>query len=144
LALAEQADGVNVPDGMSVAEELQRREDRLTAIAAAKGKIEARAAERYAREQADYEAKLAARAAKSRPPGTCFFQHPKRLSWRHNRRLLDKFSALTHYDYWTISQAIGCKRAINNLVVMKDKYDNGSRVQNWHQEPCGDPDRFAC
>ena len=57
----------------------------------------------------------------SRPPGTCFFQHPKRLSWRHNRRLLDKFSALTHYDYWTIAQAIDWKIAINNLVVMKDK-----------------------
>ena len=64
LALAEQADGVNVPDGMSVPAELQRREDRLAAIAEAKGKIEARAAERYAREQADYQAKLAVREAK--------------------------------------------------------------------------------
>ena len=62
LALAEEADGVNVPDGMSVPEELKRREDRLAAIAAAKAKIEARAAERFAREQADYEAKRAARA----------------------------------------------------------------------------------
>ena len=44
---------------MSVPAELQRREDRLAAIAEAKGKIEARAAERYAREQADYQAKLA-------------------------------------------------------------------------------------
>jgi transposase len=69
LALAEQADGVNVPDGMSVPEELQRREDRLAAIAEAKGKIEARAAERYAREQADYQAKLAAREAKAAASG---------------------------------------------------------------------------
>jgi len=61
LALAEQADGVNVPDGMSVPEELKRREDRLAAIAEAKGKIEVRAAERHAREQADYQTKLAAR-----------------------------------------------------------------------------------
>ncbi len=53
LALAEEADGVNVPDGMSVPEELKRREDRLAAIADAKAKIEARAAERFAREQAD-------------------------------------------------------------------------------------------
>jgi hypothetical protein len=59
--------------------------------------------------------------AMSRPPGTCFFQHPKRLSWRHNRRLLDKFSALTHYDYWTIAQAIGWTSAIKSIVVMKDK-----------------------
>jgi transposase len=69
LALAEQADGANVPDGMSVPEELKRREDRLAAIAAAKGKIEARAAERFAREQADHEAKLAARAAKAAATG---------------------------------------------------------------------------
>lgn len=69
LALAEEADGVNVPDGMSVPEEIKRREDRLAAIAAAKVKIEARAAERYAREKADYEAKLAARAAKAAASG---------------------------------------------------------------------------
>ena len=54
---------------MSVPAELQRREDRLAAIAAAKGKIEARAAERFAREQADYEAKLAAREAKAAASG---------------------------------------------------------------------------
>ena len=65
LVLAAEADGANVPDGMSVPAELQRREDRLTAIAAAKGKIEVRAAERFAREQGDYEAKLAAREAKA-------------------------------------------------------------------------------
>jgi transposase len=40
LRLAEQADGVNTPDGMSIPEELERRELRLAAIAAAKAKIE--------------------------------------------------------------------------------------------------------
>ena len=69
LALAEEADGANVPDGMSLPEELQRREERLAAIAEAKAKIEARAAERYVREQADYEAKLAARSAKAAATG---------------------------------------------------------------------------
>ena len=68
LALAEAADDADLPDGMNLPEELQRREDRLAAIAAAKAKIEARAAERDAREQADYQAKLAARAAKGRRP----------------------------------------------------------------------------
>lgn len=72
-ALAEAADGATVPDGMSLPDELKRREDRLAAIAAAKAKIEARAAERLAREQAEYDAKLAARAAKAaacgRKPG---------------------------------------------------------------------------
>ncbi len=69
LALAEEADGVNVPDGMSVPGELKRREDRLAAIATAKVKMAARAAERFAREQADDEAKLAARAAKAAASG---------------------------------------------------------------------------
>jgi len=69
LALAEQADGAEVPDGMSLPEELQRREDRLAAIAAAKTKIEARAAERFAREQAEYEAKVAVREAKAAATG---------------------------------------------------------------------------
>ena len=39
----------------------------LAAIAAAKAKIEARAQQRFAREQAEYEAKMATRAAKSAP-----------------------------------------------------------------------------
>jgi hypothetical protein len=67
--LAEEADAADIPDGMSLPEELKRREDRLAAIAAAKVKIEARAAERFAREQADHEAKLAARAAKAAATG---------------------------------------------------------------------------
>jgi transposase len=69
LALAEAADGATLPDGLSLPDELKRREDRLAAIAAAKVKIEARAAERFAREQAEYEAKLAARAAKAAANG---------------------------------------------------------------------------
>jgi transposase len=69
LALAEQADGAELPEAMSLPEELTRREARLAAIAEAKAKIQARAAERFAREQAEYEAKLAARAAKAAASG---------------------------------------------------------------------------
>jgi transposase len=69
LALAEQADGAELPDGMSLPAELTRREERLAAIAAAKAKIAARAEERHAREQAEHEAKLAARAAKAAATG---------------------------------------------------------------------------
>src|ERR1700691_5633001 len=60
LAKAEAADQDDVPDGMSILEELERREDRLKALAAAKATIEAGAKERFEREQAEYEAKLAA------------------------------------------------------------------------------------
>jgi transposase len=68
-AMAEAADQADVPDGMSVPEELARREKRLTEIARARAIIEARAKERYAREKAEYEAKMAARAAKSAETG---------------------------------------------------------------------------
>ena len=66
LDLAERADAADIPDGMSIPEELERRETRLAAIAEARAKIEARVAER---EQAEYEAKLAAREEKQRQTG---------------------------------------------------------------------------
>ena len=50
---------------MQVPEELARREKRLTEIARAKAVIEARAKQRRARERAEYEAKMAARDAKT-------------------------------------------------------------------------------
>jgi transposase len=69
LMLAEAADEVDLPDGLSIPEELERRETRLAAIAAAKAKIEARARERFAREQAEYQGKLAARAEREARTG---------------------------------------------------------------------------
>ena len=69
MAKAEAADQADVPDGMSIPAELARREQRLAAIARAKATIEARAKERDARERADYEAKLAAREAKTAATG---------------------------------------------------------------------------
>ena len=69
LSKAEAADKADIPDGMSIPEELERREQRLSAIAAAKAEIERRAAERHTREQAAYEEKVAARAKKSEETG---------------------------------------------------------------------------
>jgi transposase len=71
LKLAEQADAADLPDGMSIPEELERRETRLAAIAEAKQKIEARVKEQ---QEAEYQQKLAARAEQERrtgkkPPG---------------------------------------------------------------------------
>jgi hypothetical protein len=63
LALAESSDAQAVPDGMDVPAEIARREDRLSALAQAKAKIELRAAERYQREQQEHEGKLAKRQA---------------------------------------------------------------------------------
>jgi len=71
---AETAEGL--PDEQSLPAELQRREDRLAAIRQAQSDIEARAAERDALAQAEYQDKLKAREAqrqqgkkpKGRPP----------------------------------------------------------------------------
>src|ERR1700728_922830 len=69
LRLAEQADGVNTPDGMSIPEEWERRELRLAAIAAAKAQIEARADERLERDQAEHQSRLATRAEQEQRTG---------------------------------------------------------------------------
>jgi transposase len=69
MALAEAADQADVPDGMSVPEELARREDRLARIAAAKATIAARAKQRFAHEQAAHQAKMKAREDKVRKTG---------------------------------------------------------------------------
>lgn len=71
LKLAEQADAADIPDGMSIPEELERRETRLAAIAEAKKKIEARVQEQ---QDAEYQHKFAARAEQEnrigkKPPG---------------------------------------------------------------------------
>ena len=69
LKLAEAADRSAVPEGVSLPEEIKRREDRLAAITAAKAKIEARAQERFEREQVEYQAKLAKRQAREAKSG---------------------------------------------------------------------------
>src|SRR5215217_8156658 len=69
LAKAEAADRSDLPDGLSIPDELARREERLAKLAEARAKIEARARERFEREQAEHEAKLAARDAKAAATG---------------------------------------------------------------------------
>jgi hypothetical protein len=69
LRKAEAADQADVPDGMSIPDELTRREDRLAKLAEAKAKIEARAKERFEQEKAEHEAKMKARAAKEAETG---------------------------------------------------------------------------
>jgi len=69
MAKAEAADRADLPDGLSITDELARREDRLAKLAVARAKIEARAQERFEHEQAEYQAKLAAREAKAEKTG---------------------------------------------------------------------------
>src|SRR5216683_1667005 len=67
--LSEQSDQRDIPDGLVVREEMARREDRLARLAEAKAVLQARAVERLAAEQAEYEAKLAQRAERERTTG---------------------------------------------------------------------------
>src|SRR5262244_2314544 len=73
LARAEAADQADVADGMSIPEELARREERLAKLAEARAKLDERAKERFEREMAEHRAKLAARdektAASGKKPG---------------------------------------------------------------------------
>ena len=69
MAKAEAADQADVPDGPSLPDELARREQRLRKLAEARAKIEARAKERFVHEQAEHQAKLAAREAKTKATG---------------------------------------------------------------------------
>src|SRR5438128_5976401 len=69
LRLREQSDQPEAPDGLVVRDEIARREDRLARLAEAKAVLEARATERAAAEQAEYEAKLAQREERERTTG---------------------------------------------------------------------------
>src|SRR5438874_7908978 len=69
FTLSEQSDQPEVPDGLVVRDEIARREDRLARLAEAKAVLQARAAERTATEQAEYEAKLAQREERERTTG---------------------------------------------------------------------------
>ena len=69
LARAEAADQAEAIDGMSIPDELARREQRLVKLAEARAKIEARAKERFEQEMAEHRAKLAARQAQVEATG---------------------------------------------------------------------------
>ena len=74
FSLAEQADRHELPEGMNVADEIALRQERLERLAEAKKVLQARALERQAAEQAEYEAKQREREAKAKrsgrkPPG---------------------------------------------------------------------------
>src|SRR6202023_642619 len=69
LAKAEAADDADVADGLSIPEELGRREERLQKLALARAKIEARARERFEREQAEHQSKLVEREAREKATG---------------------------------------------------------------------------
>jgi len=64
LAKAEQADSTPLQEGLSLPAEITRRQERRAALEPARVQIEARAQARYAAQLAEYEKKVAERAAK--------------------------------------------------------------------------------
>jgi transposase len=64
LAKAEQADSTPLQDGLTIPEEITRRQKRKAALAQARAEIEARTHARYTAQRAEYEKKVAEQAAK--------------------------------------------------------------------------------
>ena len=69
MAKAEDADSIPLEDGLSVPEEIKRREDRLAKLKVAKKEVDQRAKERFKEEMAEHEEKLAQRQAKEEASG---------------------------------------------------------------------------
>jgi transposase len=69
LALSEQDNGQELPEGLDIAEELSFRQERLANLTRAKAVLELRAEERYQAEKAEYEAKLREREEKAKRTG---------------------------------------------------------------------------
>jgi len=74
FALAEAADGGQLPEKMNIPDEIERREQQLERLAEAKKVLEARAQARHEAEKAEYEAKMQVREEKAakkgrKPPG---------------------------------------------------------------------------
>ena len=69
LAKAEQADATPLQDGLSIPEEIVRRQERKAALEKARTQIEARAHARYTAELAEHEKKMAARQEHERSSG---------------------------------------------------------------------------
>jgi len=64
MAKAEEADSTPLQDGLSIPQEITRRQERKAALAHARAEIEARAHARYTTQLVEHEQKLAERAAK--------------------------------------------------------------------------------
>jgi len=69
FALSERADQADLPDGVVLSDEIAIRHARLARLAEAKAVLEARAKDRTALEQAEYDAKVQERAEKARQTG---------------------------------------------------------------------------
>jgi hypothetical protein len=77
LLKAEEADRVPLQDGLSIPEEIARREDRKKKLEEARAEIESRAAIAHKAKQTDYEAKIAERQSKRERNGSVRGREPQ-------------------------------------------------------------------
>jgi hypothetical protein len=69
VRLGEEADAADLPEGLNLETEIGMRQERLLNLAQARAVLEARAQARYELEQAEYEAKMQARAERAKETG---------------------------------------------------------------------------
>jgi len=121
-------------DGMQLPEEITRREERLAALAQAREKIEVRAKERYARELAEYQAKLARREEKARTSGKKPGGKPPappaaRPTNKGQINLTDEESRIMPTSGGGFEQAYNAQAAVdtNSMLIVAPAVTTGSR-----------------
>jgi transposase len=122
LKLAEESDTRPVNDGLDVPAEIARRDKRLEGIAQAKTKIEARARERHAIEQQEYEAKCAKRQAKrdagKKPRGPDPEQPSSEPKARDQVNLTDEESRIMPTSRGGFEQSYNAQAAVDTETML--------------------------
>lgn len=123
MALAEQMDNSERPQGLNFPAEIARRQERLVAIAAVKAELEQRAALRDATRRAEYEAQLARRAEKEartgkkpggKPPG----EPPRGAQPRDQVSLTDGESRIMPVSGGGFEQAYNAQAAVDTASML--------------------------
>ena len=138
LRKAKQADKEDLPDGMNIPDELLRRESRLKAIAVAKAQIEQRAAERFSKEQQEYEEKVATRKAKQKETGKKPKGHPPvppqpGPKSKDQTNLTDSDSRIMPSQGGGFKQAYNGQAAvdIDTMLIVENHITQSKATTNW-------------
>lgn len=156
---ANEADSADLPDGMSIPEEIARREDRLEVIRAAKEKIEARAATRYEEEKTAYDKKMKARINKEKqsgkkPRGKKPKPPTKEISEKDQVNLTDDESRIMPISGGGFEQAYNAQASVeteSRLIVhqhvtqhVNDKQEIAPAIEWFTQHPNLKPKAMLC
>lgn len=103
LAKAEQADSTPLQDGLSIPQEITRRQERKAALAHARAEIEARAHARYTAQLAEQEAKAESKGKDSEPPDP---QPKDQYNFTDPESRIMKASGGSHFEQSYNAQAV--------------------------------------